>query len=67
VKSVIKTLHEYSCITDGKKETMNDFQCNRMLKYNIIESEDYSGCGKESNSITNEIVKCVVLPLLSLK
>lgn len=31
------------------------------------ESKDYSGCEKESNSITNEIVKCVVLPLLSLR
>jgi hypothetical protein len=24
VKSVIKTLHKYNCITDGKKENMNN-------------------------------------------
>jgi hypothetical protein len=35
VKSVNKTLNKYSCITGGKKENMNDFQCNRMLIYNL--------------------------------
>jgi hypothetical protein len=35
IKIIIKTLYKYSYIIDGKKENMNNFQCNMMLKYNI--------------------------------
>jgi hypothetical protein len=54
VKSVIKTLHNCSCITGGKKENMHDFQCNSMLIYNL-----------NSNIICNQISgTAMVLTLL---
>jgi hypothetical protein len=37
-----ETLHKYSCLTDGKKENINDFQWNRMLKYNIASTNGNS-------------------------
>jgi hypothetical protein len=27
-----------------KDKTINDFECNRMLKYNIIHALDFGGC-----------------------